>query len=243
MLLLNLFVSIFIVKQKRVLIGEDERNNLFILNCFSIGISLLIYPIVNMTHFLFATIIAIILFIYIINIIIKKGNIKLEKINFIINFILIILIFIDIVINSYKFIQWGRVIFSNEYYYNYNEPYFGTIVEEDIYKNIDNVTNYIKENENAGKDVIVFSSKAALYMVPLNESNGFYDLPFNGNFGNLSKENIVSDLEEKKNTLILIEKDENNIKWQENKFILQAIMKKFKYIGDIEEFGIYTLEN
>ena len=243
LLLLNLCISIFTVKQKKVLISKDEKNNLFMLNCFSIAISLLIYPIANMTHFLFAISIAVILFIYIINIIIKKGNIKLKKLNSSINFILIILILIDIGINAYKFIQWGRKVFSNEYYYNYNDPYFGTIVGEDTYKNIENITNYIKEKENEGKDVIVFSSKAALYMVPLKESNGFYDLPFNGNVGNLSEEDIVNGLEEKNNALILIEKDENNIKWQENKFILQAIKEKFNYIGDIEEFSIYALES
>lgn len=239
-LLINLSTSIFIAKQTKIPISKDEKNNLFVLNCFSIGISLLIYPIANETHFLFAISIAIILLIYISNIILKKGDIKLKKENSIITLLLIVLIISDVGINVYEFIKWNKEIFSDEYVYSYEEPLFGSIVDNDISENIQIVTNYIKEKESEGKDVVVFSSKAALYMIPLKQSNGFYDLPFNGNFGAANEQDVINELGEKENTLILVEKDENNINWQENEFIIQTIKEKFRYVGEIEEFSIYT---
>lgn len=239
-LFINLCTSIFIVKQTKIPISDDEKNNLFVLNCFSIGISLLLYPIVNETHFVFAISIAIILLIYISNIILIKGDIKLNKGNSIITLLLIVIIIVDVAINLYCFINWCEEISNNEYAYSYEEPFFGAIIDNDIYINIQTVTNYIEEKENEGKDVIVFSPKAALYMIPLKQSNGFYDLPFNGNFGVLNEQDVINELREKENTLILVESDKNNIKWQENEFILQTIKGKFDYVGDIEEFSIYT---
>ena len=237
--IINLCTSIFLVKQTKVSIGKEEKDNLFMLNCFSIPISLLIYPIINLTHFLFAITISIVLFVYIVSIILKKCNIKLKKINSCMTLILLVLILINIAINSYKFIKWTKIVFGDEYYYNYSEPYFGAIVDEDMYKNIETIINYIKIKEKEGKNVIIFSPKAALYMVPLKQSNGYYDLPFNGNVGGLGEEDIINNLKQETNSLILIEKDENNIKWQENKHILQVIKKNFNYIEDIEEFSVY----
>lgn len=239
-LVINLCTSIFLVKQKKILITQDEKNNLFILNCFSISISLMVYPIINISHLLFAINIAVILFIYLVKMILTKSDLKLRKINFTMNFILIILILTDVFINIYAIINWIKEVKSKEYFYNYNEPYFGAVVSDDLYKNIEVITNYIKEKEAEGKDVIIFSPKAALYMVPLKQSNGFYDLPFNGNIGNLDEDDIIKDLIKKEDTLILITNDENNLLWQENKKVVNLIKEKFKYVEDIEEFSVYA---
>ena len=241
-LLINLFVSVFLIKQKQILINKEEKNNLFVLNCFSIALSLLIYPIVNVTHLLFAINLAIVLLIYIFSIIIRKSELELKKVNSLITLVCIILILVDITVNIYCFINWSREIFDEQYVYNYNQPFFGAIIENEIDKDIEKVTNYIEEKENEGKDVIIFSSRAALYMVPLKQSNGLYDLPFNGNFGDLDEQDIEEDLNQKENTLILIEKtnDENSLRWQENKNIYNYIKENFKYCEDINEFEVYA---
>lgn len=238
-LVIDLCASIFLVKQPKIKIDKEEKDNLFVLNCFSIAISLLIYPIANLSHLLIAINIAIILLIYIFNIICKKSHIKLEKANSIITDILIILVLVDISINIYRFIQWGKDVVSENYPYNYADSFFGAIVEDDMIKDIETVTNYIEEKENEGKDAIVFSSKAALYMVPLKESNGFYDLPFYGNFGNLSEQEIINDLKQKSNVIILIDKDTEKVAWQENKNLINTIKEDFKYNGNINDFDVY----
>ena len=237
-LISNLACSIFFIKQKKIEITEVEKNILIILNCFSIMLFLLIYPIINMSHLLLAISTAIILFVYICNIIIKKSNIILNKIKKIISIILLILIIYSLFTNINRLLCWINVISDDKYYYEYNSPYFGTIVSEDLYKNIENIINYIQEENEKGNKVIVFSSKASLYMVPLKQSNSFYDLPFNGNFGQLTEEDIIQDLIQKDNTLILVTKDENDVESQENKTIIKILKEKLKSIGTIEEFEI-----
>lgn len=237
-LISNLACSIFFIKQKKVEITENEKNNLIILNCFSIMLFLLIYPIINMSHLLLAISTGIILFVYICNIIIKKGNISLNKIDKTIIISLIILIIYSSFININRLLSWINVISDDKYYYEYNSPYFGTIVSEDLYKNIENVTKYIKEENDKENKVIVFSSKAALYMVQLRQSNSFYDLPFNGNLGKITEEYIFNDIKNKKNTLILVVKDEEDMEWQENKEIVKKLKEELESIGTIEDFEV-----
>ena len=240
-ILINLSVSIFLLKQKKVELDIEERDNLLILNCFSILMAFIAYPIANEMHIIFSINISIILLVYLINIILKKGKIHLKRINYIVSIILIFIIFIDIIINILSFFKWSMEIFNKEYFYSYKEPYFGAIITPEMYNDIEIITNYIEQKEKEGKDVIIFSSKAALYMVPEKQSNGFFDLPFNGNFGNLNEQEIFNKLKEQENLLILVEKNENNINWQENKNIIQKIKKEFNYIEYIEEFGIYKV--
>ena len=192
----------------------------------------------NISHFLLSIPTAIILFLYICSIIIKKSAIKLNKISKAISVILSILIIYNLYTNTNILFWWIKVVSNERYYYEYNSPYFGTIISEDLYKNIEIVTKYIKEENKKGNNVIVFSSKASLYMVPLKQSNSFYDLPFNGNFGKLTEEDIVNDLKNKKNTLILLVKDEENMEWQENKEIVKKLKEELESIGTIEEFEV-----
>lgn len=238
-LIVNIYYSIFLIRQNRVIIEEKEKNNLIVLNCFSIMLFFIIYPIANITHFLIAIQIAIILLLYILNMVIEKSNIKLRKVDKGYYIVIFILIFGNIYVNVYDLIQWGRDILSKEYYFEYKEPFYGTITEEELYKNIVNVSSFIREEENKGRNVIVFSPKAALYMVTLKQSNGFYDLPFEGNFGNLSEEDVVESIKKKDNTLILIEKEDKNKMWQENKKIIETLRKELKSIGMVEEFEIF----
>lgn len=237
--MVNLCTSIFLVRQKKIQISNEEKNNLFILNCFSIGNVLLIYPIANLTHFLFAINISIILLIYIFYIIFKRSNVKIKKIDFIIKIFLVVLILIDIGINIYRFVKWSKEILSDEYAYTYENPFFGAIIEDEMAQDIETITSYIEQNEKEGKDVIVFSSKAALYMIPLKESNGFYDLPFNGNFGNLNTQDIINDLKQKNNVVILIDEDTEKLTWQENKEVINDIKEEFQYKENIGEFDVY----
>ena len=78
-------------------------------------------------------------------------------------------------------------------------------------------------------------------MVPLKESNGCYDLPFNGNFGTLKDEDIINDIKNRKNTIVLMErKNEDYIRWQEPEKVIEILENDLNLIGKIEEFEIYV---
>ena len=241
-LLVNLGTSIFMIRKGSNIIDDKQRRCLIVLSSFSTLLSLTAFPIVNTAHSYFAIYVAIIEIIYIVNMIFKKSEIRIRKIDKILKIILLILVLVDIIINIYNFCLWYKYVFF-ESNYKYEEPFFGTIIDNELKENIENVVSFIQEKEEEGEDVIVFSSKAALYMVPLKESNGFYDMPFNGNFGRLTEEEIINDLKIKENTLVLIEKEEEtDTNWQENKNIKEKIKNEFDYIGSIENFEIYSFE-
>ena len=76
----------------------------------------------------------------------------------------------------------------------------------------------------------------------LNRSNGVFDLLFMGNFGKDGENGMLKQISELKNTNILIEKDENNLCWQESKKIKKYIQENFKCVGQINSFYIYEIE-
>lgn len=238
-ILLNILTSLFLVKKTNKVINEEEKYNLIVLNSFAFFLVFLVFPIVNATHSFFALYLSLILLLYIVFIILNKAEINIAKYK-LVTILMIGLILIDIFANIYMIVVWGQIIFNKDYYYEYSEPFYGSVVSEELYKNIENVTNYIKEKEQEGKNVIVFSSKAALYMVPLKESNGCYDLPFYGNFGTLDDEDIINDIRQRKNTIILIEKkNDDYIRWQEPEKVMETLENDLIFIGKIEEFNIY----
>ena len=136
--------------------------------------------------------------------------------------------------------EWAKETIKRKDYYNYCEPFFGSVVLNEQKNNINNITEYINNKSSEGVRVIIFSAKAALYMIPLKESNGYYDLPFYGNYGNLTEMEIIEEFKNKENVEILLQKDEENMEWQESKQINRNLKKELKKVGEIEEFEIYV---
>ena len=73
------------------------------------------------------------------------------------------------------------------YQIEYTEPYFGAIISNEKYKDIEESTSYRKNSE---KNTIILSEKAGLYMIPLNRSNGKFDLPLLGNLGKKGEDGL-----------------------------------------------------
>lgn len=239
----NAIVSYIFIKNQKKLISKREKNNIIILNCFSIPLFLAIFPIMNESHFLLSIHIGIILSIYIISIILKAIGINKNKnLNKIINVLIVIIVVIDMLIAIDKIIVWSNYVFEKDYYYKYKDPYFGAVVSKELNDNIEEVTQFIKKEQEAGSETIVFSSKAALYMVPLKKSNGFIDLPFYGNFGILNEDEVIEKIEKMENTLLLLEKEEKNLEWQESEKIIKTLKQDLEKIGEIEEFEIYKIQ-
>ena len=233
-IIMNISLSIVFIKNKKISINKIEKNNILVLNCFSIPLSLIMYPILNDAHFLIGIYASILLFIYLIVLMINKIEIKINK--NILNTILISFSIITVTISTMNFYSWISILNSVDYKLDIKNPYYGGIIDEELLNNINEVVAFIQKDSD---EVVVLSSKAAFYMIPMKLSNGMMDLPLKGNLGKNGEEGLINQIKNMKNAKILIEKDEENLNWQESKFVREYIINNMEEVGEIEEFLVY----
>ena len=147
-----------------------------------------------------------------------------------------IVILILMIYSGNLLIEYYSVLGNRQYYYKYNEPYYGSIVEKEQYEDIKNITNYI---EKSSDNVIILSERAALYMIPLNRSNGKMDLPLLGNLGMEGKDGLQKEIENMKNTKILLYNGKEKNSLQEPEDVYNFIRQEKKKVGTIGDFDIY----
>lgn len=229
---INILLTFIFVKIERI--NSVQKSQLITLHCFANPFTLAIVPIFNDVHCFVGIYLSIILFTYLVSILIKEIELKINQ--RIINIIVAILLFFICGNSIGHFIFWYQAICSENYRFETSHPFYGGMYEESLIENIDNITVYI---ENSSSQVIVLSGKAAFYMVPMKNSNGMLDLPFKGNLGKDGEEGLIEQIKSMDNIEILIEKDEESIFSQESKMVRQYIIENMKKIGEIEEFEIY----
>lgn len=233
-IVINFIVTNILVKNKKISIMKEEKEQLVILNCFSIPLTFVMIPIFNESHFMIGIYVSLLLFFNIMKIIISKLDIK--KMGKTVNLLLISLVIFSCTYSIRSFVNWFNIINSSEYKIEKENPFYGGVTTKEFLESIEKVDEYIKKST---KQVIVLSNKAALYMIPLKRSNGIMDLPFKGNLGKEGEKGLIEKIKNTQNLEILIEKDESNLLYQESKEIREYIMNQMKNIGEIEEFLIY----
>ena len=232
-------LNIFILNNKKIKIDNKIRNNACIMLCIGAPLLLIAYPIFNSAHIIKSSIIIVIEFIYILDatfITELPINRKIEKriyIGAIIAIMILMLIYIGILI----YIDIG-----NNSNFDKNSPYYGILCGETIYKEINNICNYIKQENVKGIEVKVLSHKANLYMSPLKKHNGDLDLPILGNLGKEGETGLINKIKSLKNTKILIQTNEEDIFWQESKNVRKYIQDNYTKEGTIEDFDIYYID-
>ena len=128
------------------------------------------------------------------------------------------------------------MILGEKYYFKYDEPYFGGVIEDEKYKDIKNVTDYI---EKSNKKIIILSERAGLYMIPLKRNNGKFDLPLLGNLGKNGEEGLIDEIKKLENTQILLYKGKGDISDQESEKAINYIKNNWEKIDSIGEFEVY----
>ena len=127
------------------------------------------------------------------------------------------------------------------YSYHKETPYYGVLVEEEKRKEIDEIVEYIKEQEQAGTNVKIISYYADLYMNLLGRNNGEMDLPFYGNLGKDGEEGLIEQIKQLKNTKILVLTEEDRF-YQESKKVMNYIKENYPKEAEIRQFSIYSVE-
>lgn len=229
--ILMLLFSFFIIIYKKTPLEEKIKNNIKLIFCVGLLFSLISYPIFNTAHLLLGNIFIIICFIYIIeNILLKEILVKSKIINGI-NVLLIIIFATISICYSYK----NLFILKSDY--NYNHPYYGVKIDLETKKSIEEICNYIKQNKANGINTVIISCKSNLYMNVLKFNNNKLDLPFVGNLGRDGEDGLIQEIENIKNTYILISKDGKIM--QESEKTLKYITDNLEKIGVINNYYIY----
>ena len=215
---------------------RKERKIINNIACFAYPLLGMSYPIFNGSHIKFALVIQYVLLFYILYLLMKESKFEKNKIKKYIFFVLEVLIMGYYLINSIIYIMgtFNRV-FDNKYNYKYNEPYFGTIFNDETEEKIKKVTEYMKKENN---DFIYISSDAALYMIPLKQSNKEFDLLLLGNLGKEGENGVIEKIKEVKGKKkILMNKEK--FCWQESDKVIEFVKNNFTKIGEIEDILIY----
>ena len=229
-LITNFVFSIFLFKTKNI--KEEEKNNIYILDIFSTMMSGFIIPIANRAHFFIGIFIAIITSIYLIKLIVNIKK-KIRIVSYIIELATIGIVWTMLLISIINLFNWYKNVKSMNY--DYKNPFFGGISNKQQEEEIEKVDKFILSQED---DVIILSHRAALYMVPLGKNNGKFDLAFKGNLGKDGEEGLIADLKARK-YIILIEKNPQDMNYQESNLVREYITKNYNNIGEIENLLIY----
>ncbi|MBR3697719.1 MAG: hypothetical protein IKM97_05640 [Clostridia bacterium] len=207
---------------------KNISNNIVVLSIFSIFLNFSIFPIFNLYHASFAILLNLIIFIFFL----EKLLICNIKNNIILN-VIILLLYITInsygIICVYKSCKNFRIVDKESIYYSSN-------ISLNLYKQLEDVTDYIKQKEEEGIGIICITADGPLYMTYLKKNNGDFDLCFNGNLGYNGKKNIINKIQTLENTQILMNK---NIYWQEVDELRFFVIENFKKVGNINDLMIY----
>ncbi len=226
-------------KRKTILaevINDENFKNLSILIIFTFFISLIIYPIFNSAHFLFAMPLHFTFIMYAFNIFIFDefyGDKKYEGTCNFMAFIILVLVFVRIA--SYYFEQSSKT----DYILDSNSPFFGIPTYTDYIEKSNTIKEYIVSQNKNGIDVIIISDDACLPITELNQNHLMYDLLYEGNLGYDGKTKIKSDILSRKNTQFLVVTNEEDIFEQQPPEIRKFIMDNLNLKGTICNYSIY----
>lgn len=237
-IVIGLYIFIFL-KRKSILkdiINDEKFDTLTLFFIFSMGMTLIIFPIINTAHFTMIMPFYLIFIIYTFHILIfenlfgeEKYSTNIKWMSIVIIFILVLRIIFDIITADSATIMQDK-----------NSHFYGVYVKDTTINKSNEVENYILNQNKNGIDVIICSYDAAYIMIDLNQNHGVYDLLFNGNLGYNGEESIKEDILTRENTDFLIVTNEEDIFWQESLEIRKCIMDNLNYKGTISNYSIYS---
>lgn len=235
----SIILYVFIIVKRDLfteVISNEVFDNLTLLFIFSIGITFVIFPIMNQAHFLIAIPIYLIFLFYLFDVLLFESLFGTEK--YIKNvkwfsIAIVFVIFIRIIVNMLLEPEATFIIDKKSYFY-------GTYIHNSVLKKTDEIESYILKQNEKGIDVIILSYDAAFPMINLKQNHGAYDLLFNGNMGYKGIDKFKKDIIGRVNTEFLIVTDEKDIFWQESIEIRDFIMKNLTCSGKICNYTIYS---
>ena len=180
--------------------NKSEKDNIILtLLLYSLSTLIIMYPISDEIHFLIASTITFIGLVYMIyllgNTIYNKINIKTKKrIYKITSLIIFLIIFVFISVEGTKNISQYIKQEKNQTIQHYKNIKISAYLQE----RINEIDNFILEQEKENKKVYILDAEAAIYMIPINHYNKDYDMFLKGNIGKDGQEGQIRKIQQKR---------------------------------------------
>lgn len=110
-------------------------------------------------------------------------------------------------------------------------------IYEEIEEQIIELDEYIEQKQKEGYEVLIADASAAVYMIPMDIYHKDFDLLLKGNTGSKTVRNLLN---VKTKALFLILKEEKQWNWQTNRKFNYYVMENYRYIEEVNGFGVYS---
>ena len=105
---------------------------------------------------------------------------------------------------------------------------------------IQEIDEYILQEEKRGNKVYILDSEAALYMIPINKYNKNYDMFLKGNIGKDGEEGQIENIKQRKESeIFLIRNIKYTQNWQTPTKVINYIRENLENVGEISIYEIY----
>lgn len=227
-------------KKKKENIGNIDNKILTIL-IYSLSTIIIMYPISDEIHFLIAgtiTFIGLAYILYLLGIAIyNKINLQSKKKIYKITSLMISIIAIAfIAVRGIENITEYTKQEKNETI----EHYKNIQISEYLQERINEIDNFILEQEKENKKVYILDAEAAIYMIPINNYNKDYDMFLKGNIGKDGQEGQIQKIKQKEtNEIILIRKRNLQSNWQTPTEVVNYVRENLEFMGEVSIYEVY----
>lgn len=205
---------------------KQKDKNALILFVFGIASLAVIYPIADETHLVAGIFVTIIGFAYILDKIIKRDFVILERFS---SIFAILFVIYSVITSGYIYMKSNKVT---------DLPHYeGVILEQNNIDNIRKIDRYITDSE---KTIYILDASAAYYMIPINRYNKDYDMFNLGNLGSQGEKGQIENLQRQQgNIKILIKNNKYSRNWQNPEKVRKWVTQNMNKTGEIETYDIY----
>ena len=227
-------------KKKKENIGNTDNKILTIL-IYSLSTIIIMYPISDEIHFLIAgtiTFIGLAYILYLLGITIyNKINLQSKKKIYKITSLMISIIAIAfIAVRGIENITEYTKQEKNETIEHYKNIQISKYLQE----RINEIDNFILEQEKENKKVYILDAEAAIYMIPINNYNKDYDMFLKGNIGKDGQEGQIQKIKQKEtNEIILIRKRNLQSNWQTPTEVVNYVRENLEFMGEVSIYEVY----
>lgn len=216
---------------------KSKKNKEEIITVFIMGICMLgyIFPIVNGYHLTYGLLIY---YIFIVSIICNIfEELISETVTWYITALFVILCVLYTTFLTISIIKNRKDFYTGDKMPELKYSYISNEVIDEISK----LNEYMDRAEAEGKNIKMFNYRAFYRYIYSKKANGFYDLPFLGNFGALDERGVLKKIIDDKGTYIIL-LTEDKMFGQESKTVNTYIRENFEKIDEFLDYEVYYID-